>query len=477
MPAPGRARSSSRAPCAASLEHRRPPAPDRAPLPLDDLGVAEERAPQSGSPRPRRSAARVRSPRAAAGSRPAPACRAGSWRARDELLDAVAPTRSSSRRDEEARSARVALAAGAAAQLAVDAAALVAVGADHVQPAERARPRRGRASSWPPSRMSVPRPAMLVEIVTAPGAPGRRDHGRLALVVLRVQHHAGHARARRARRPAPPTRRRSRCPRAPAGRVAWTRARSRATSAARFASLWREDDVRQVRADRGRWRRDDDRAQAVEARASSSAAALRRRRHPGEPRVEAEEVLQRDRAEDAALAASGAGPPWPRPRPAGRPASAAAPRRARSTRRRARPGRRARCSRRRAAAGARRAGRGAAARAATAFSSACRAPQPSAASTRAAPASVSAMLWACSSVSKSIAGLERAHEAGEPLRPGERVARLAGDHERDARLVDQDRVGLVDEREVAAALHPLVGLEARGRRAGGRSRPPWRSGR
>ena len=109
-------------------------------------------------------------------------------------------------REEEPALARVALAAGATPQLVVDAAGLVALGAEHVEPAELAdlvalglalllvlgeqlvvaglRPRRtrGRArcarTSWaasssglPPSRMSTPRPAMLVATVTACSRP------------------------------------------------------------------------------------------------------------------------------------------------------------------------------------------------------------------------------------------------------------------------------------------------------------------
>ena len=108
--------------------------------------------------------------------------------------------------EEEARLARVALAAGAAAQLVVDAPRLVALGADDEQAAglhdlsrvlldalldaragrrRSARRSRGRracrpsfaSSSWvrcsglPPSLMSTPRPAMFVAIVTAPGWP------------------------------------------------------------------------------------------------------------------------------------------------------------------------------------------------------------------------------------------------------------------------------------------------------------------
>ena len=109
-------------------------------------------------------------------------------------------------RQEEPALARVALAAGAAPQLVVDAAGLVALGAEHVQAAELADlvalgaallprtwsagrcsgpgpPRcRGRGrwprTSWaarpsglPPSRMSTPRPAMLVATVTAWSRP------------------------------------------------------------------------------------------------------------------------------------------------------------------------------------------------------------------------------------------------------------------------------------------------------------------
>ena len=97
-------------------------------------------------------------------------------------------------RQVEAARARVALAARAAAQLVVDAARLVALGADDVQAAggqhlRRAAPARPRAaarasassasagsaassaSRLPPSTMSVPRPAMLVAMVTVPGRP------------------------------------------------------------------------------------------------------------------------------------------------------------------------------------------------------------------------------------------------------------------------------------------------------------------
>ena len=129
----------------------------------------------------------------------------------------------------EPRLARVALPAGAAAQLVVDAPRLVPLGAQHVQPARladllglggdllahlarRRRPRpprtpRGsppgpgprprsstsaRNSGLPPSMMSVPRPAMLVATVTAPARPACATIVRLALVLLGVEHLVRH---------------------------------------------------------------------------------------------------------------------------------------------------------------------------------------------------------------------------------------------------------------------------------------------
>ena len=107
-------------------------------------------------------------------------------------------------RQVEAALAGVTLAAGTTTELVVDAAALVPLGAEHVEPAEladlvalgpalglepleqlvellggllgRAAARRaapcGRDSSGlPPRRMSTPRPAMFVATVTAPGRP------------------------------------------------------------------------------------------------------------------------------------------------------------------------------------------------------------------------------------------------------------------------------------------------------------------
>ena len=108
-------------------------------------------------------------------------------------------------REVEAALPRVALPAGAATELVVDAPALVALGAEHVEPAEladlvallgalglelarrsfsnfsgsssgvgaarRAISSRARPSGLPPSRMSTPRPAMFVATVTAPMRP------------------------------------------------------------------------------------------------------------------------------------------------------------------------------------------------------------------------------------------------------------------------------------------------------------------
>ena len=68
--------------------------------------------------------------------------------------------------DVKARRARVALARATAAQLPIDAARFVTLGADD----DKGRPALGTPG---PSLMSVPRPAMLVEIVTVPGCPAR----------------------------------------------------------------------------------------------------------------------------------------------------------------------------------------------------------------------------------------------------------------------------------------------------------------
>ena len=119
----------------------------------------------------------------------------------EQRLDAVADQQIVLEADEEPRLAGIALPSGAAAQLQIDAAALVPVRADHVEAAQRRDALVFRRASLDlPSRMSVPRPAMLVEMVTAPRAPARGDDARLRLVVLRVQHLAGDARGAKARR-------------------------------------------------------------------------------------------------------------------------------------------------------------------------------------------------------------------------------------------------------------------------------------
>ena len=121
---------------------------------------------------------------------------------RSTTLGAEQPHQVVLEREVEAGGSGVALAAGAAAQLVVDAAGLVAFGAQDVEAAElldlvvfggdrrgdpvedgsvvrRGPPRGPRrsssasaiASGLPPSMMSVPRPAMLVATVTAPLRP------------------------------------------------------------------------------------------------------------------------------------------------------------------------------------------------------------------------------------------------------------------------------------------------------------------
>ena len=96
---------------------------------------------------------------------------------RDQRCDAVAHEQVVLEADEESRLARIALAARPAAQLQIDAPALVPVGADDVEAAERGDPVAFGSRRSPPRRMSVPRPAMLVEIVTAPSAPARATIG------------------------------------------------------------------------------------------------------------------------------------------------------------------------------------------------------------------------------------------------------------------------------------------------------------
>ena len=83
--------------------------------------------------------------------------------------------------------------------------------------------------------------------------------------------------------------------------AAWTRAIS-ATRAARFASRCVNTTSGWSTRIIGRWVRDDDRAQAVE-RLELLGRGVGGGGHAGEARVEAQEVLQRDLAEDPALGA------------------------------------------------------------------------------------------------------------------------------------------------------------------------------
>jgi hypothetical protein len=120
-------------------------------------------------------------------------------------------------RQIEARGAGVALTTGATAQLVVDTARFVAFGADDMQTASgqhlivhrfchssricaifASRSASGSDSSClmaerifsilPPSTMSVPRPAMLVAMVTMPRLAGLHDNFRLTGMLLGVEH-------------------------------------------------------------------------------------------------------------------------------------------------------------------------------------------------------------------------------------------------------------------------------------------------
>ena len=136
-PASGRA-PPRRAAAPAAARARRAAAPPRRPSSATASGGSRSSA-------PRRCAARARSRGAGPGSRPARPGATGRKRAGHQVADAVAHEQVVLEADEEARLARVALAAGAAAQLVVDAPALVPVGADDVEAAERRPPRRARA--------------------------------------------------------------------------------------------------------------------------------------------------------------------------------------------------------------------------------------------------------------------------------------------------------------------------------------------
>ena len=213
----------------------------------------------------------------------------GPMRFRDQRHHAVAPDQVVVERDEEARGAGIALPAGAAAQLMVDALALVPVGADHVEAAERgdglavalirpAEPDVGAAAGH------VRRDRDRAE------RAGPGDDLRFVRILARVQHVVRHAAAVSARDSssdsrtlAVPTR---------IGRpVACTGAIS-SSERRRLRLAVREDDVGLVDAGAGAIGREDDRLQAEE-HVEFVGGRFRRGRHAGERRVLADEVLHR----------------------------------------------------------------------------------------------------------------------------------------------------------------------------------------
>ena len=179
---------------------------------------------------------------------------------------------------------------------------------------------------------------------------GARDDRCLLGVVLRVEHlRTAHRRAR-SRSASRSDRRRSPCRRAPAVRSR-ARRRTSSTMARSLASRWREHDVRPIDANHGAVRRNDDDVEAVGLGAARSRRPAPCRSCPHKLRIAAQEALQRDRAEDAAV-----GTPLEaflrlERALAGRRASAGPSRRGRCARRRSRCGRCGRCSRRRAEGG------------------------------------------------------------------------------------------------------------------------------
>ncbi len=72
------------------------------------------------------------------------------------------------------------------------------------------------------------------------------------------------------------------------------------------------------------------------------------------------------------------------------------------------------------------------------------------------------------------AGRERRHDRGQARGERDIAVDAARDHQRDARFVDHQRVGLVHEREVEGPVHEAAGVRWRVGRAGGRSRLPSR---
>ena len=146
--------------------------------------------------------------------------------------------------------------------------------------------------------MSVPRPAMFVEIVTAPTAPACGDDPRLPLVVLRVQNLAGDARRPKPRRETfglldrerPDEHGPIRCMHAP----------DLVDHRLLLGLAMGEDEVRLIDADHRPMRRDDDHVEAVQL-AQLQRGGLGGAGHAAQARVAAQEMLQRDRSQNPAV--------------------------------------------------------------------------------------------------------------------------------------------------------------------------------
>ena len=152
----------------------------------------------------------------------------------------------------------------------------------------------------PPSRISVPRPAMFVEMVTAPIRPGARPRS------APPRHRSSRSALRRARprrasgRRATPTRSRWPCRRAPAGRCACA-----AVMAATIGTLLRlamgEDQIVSIEPHHRVVRGNDEPRRGRRMRDNSAAAAWAVPVMPQSRGIAAQEALQGDRAEDASV--------------------------------------------------------------------------------------------------------------------------------------------------------------------------------
>ena len=187
----------------------------------------------------------------------------------DERLDAVAHQQVVFEADEEARLARIALPSGAAAQLEVHAAALVAVRADHVEAAERRDPVVFRLVLAAQPDVGAAAGHVRGDRDRAERA-GAGDDARFHRVVLRVQHLAGDAGVAKPRREPLGLLDGQRADQhRPSGRV---RAPDLFDDRALLGLAMREDDVRLIDADHRPVRRDDDHVEAVELSAAPRAA-------------------------------------------------------------------------------------------------------------------------------------------------------------------------------------------------------------